>query len=203
MVNPLPSLATSWGPSAPSEMMVLLKSSTVLPNSILRTTNAVRPTKKPKKPIQAEKRWTAGFSIIAATFPPSLCRREIKVNVIWKRMEKPKAIAMNAGELGGGGERVSCRAVFEVEFKERTERSYTGESDAPVQFTSAALFGREQEPSAPRNILGPSTLDAFSCVKAGDGETVSNETRSFSISTGARKAKSDNRMAVRERIGAK
>lgn len=88
-----------------------------------------------------------------------------------------------------------------------------------MQFTSAALFGREQEPgarqcmvrnnskvfipSAPRNILGPSTLVACSCVKAVDGETVSNETRSFSISTGARKAKSDNRMAVRERIGAK
>lgn len=60
----------------------------------------------------------AGLSIIAATLPPSLCRREIKVKVIWKRMEKPKAIAMNAGELGGGGERVSRRA-----FEERTERS--------------------------------------------------------------------------------
>lgn len=58
-------------------------------------------------------------------------------------------------------------------------------------------------PSAPRNMLGPSTLDAFNCVKAVDGETVSNETRSLSISTGARKAKSDSRMAVRERIGAK
>jgi len=72
-------------------------------------------------------------------------------------MEKDNATAMNAGELGGGAERVSCRA-----FEERTERSYEGERDVVVQLILAAFSDREQEPRAPKKILGPSTLVALS-----------------------------------------
>jgi len=116
------------------------------------------------------------------------------VNVIKNKMENAKDMAMNAGVPEGGAERVSNGAE-----EGRTERSYTGESDAIVQLTAAASSVLEQEPRAPRNTLGPSTLEPFVVA----GETVSNETRSLSITTGARKAKSESRIAVAESSGAK
>jgi hypothetical protein len=60
-------------------------------------------------------------------------------------------------------------------------------------------------PRAPKKRLGPSIPfdDPRGCVKAEDGVTESNETRSWSITAGAKNANRDKRMAVKERMGAR
>jgi len=75
------------------------------------------------------------------------------VNVKRKKNRIVNAIdtAMKAGVVAAGAESKSRAS------EGRTSRSYAGLIEAGVQFTAAALLGRSQEPSAPRNTLGPST----------------------------------------------
>jgi len=69
-----------------------------------------------------------------------------------KRMENDSATAMKAGVLWVGADKRRLG-----DFGGSAERSYTGDIVEMVQLTFPALFRREQEPSAPRKRLGPST----------------------------------------------
>lgn len=57
---------------------------------------------KPRTPIQAETRWTRGFSSAAEAPSPILCRNDVKVNAKKKSPEKDKATAMKTGVDGPG-----------------------------------------------------------------------------------------------------
>jgi len=57
---------------------------------------------KPRTPIQAETRWTRGFSSAAEALSPILCRNDVKVNAKKKRTEKDNATAMKTGVDGPG-----------------------------------------------------------------------------------------------------
>lgn len=64
-------------------------------------------------------------------------------------------------------------------------------------------YSSDALPSAPRNILGPSTLVVWVENNAFEGVTVRSATRSCSITTGARKANSDKSTAVNASKGAR
>lgn len=59
---------------------------------------------KPRTPIQAEARWTKGFSNTAEALSPILCRNDMEVNKKKKSAEKDKATAMKTGVDGPGGD---------------------------------------------------------------------------------------------------
>lgn len=80
---------------------------------------------------------------------------------------------------------------------------YCGDIEVIVHVTSPSLFGREHDPNAPRNRLGPSPAEACGLVSAVDGLTVSNATWSWSMTEGARNEKSERNSAVNMSSGAR
>lgn len=56
----------------------------------------------PRRPIQAEIRWTIGLSNTPESFAPSFDRRQIIVNRMKKTIENPSETAMNAGVVAVG-----------------------------------------------------------------------------------------------------
>jgi len=108
-------------------------------------------------------------------------------------------MAMNAGVADVGAERRRFGAP-----EGKTDRSYTGSRTADVQLRGESLFGREQEPNAPKRTVGPSTfVDPPGCFSDVDGVTESKETWLLNTSTGEMNAKRDRSNAVRERRGAR
>jgi len=186
------------GPLWPSDTMKSLKSWTALPNHIRIIAKAVSPIMKPRTPIQAETRWTRGFSSAAEAPSPILCRNVVKVNAKKKRVEKDKATAMKTGVDGPGPDNNR-----EGAFPGRTVRLYEEDTVGDVQFRPAELWGREHDPSAPRKTLGPSTFVVWFEDNAVEGVTVRSATRSCNSTTGARNEKSDRSRAVNASKGAR
>lgn len=153
---------------------------------------------KPRTPIQAEIRWIMGFSKVADTLSPILCRKDVNVNVKKNNAEKDSATAMKTGVDGAGGD--SNKAGT---FPGKTLRLYDGDTDGSVQFRLAEFVRREHDPSTPRNTLGPSTFVTWTEVKLVEGVTVSKARRSCSNTTGARNVKSDKSTAVNASRGAR
>ena len=77
------------------------------------------------------------------------------------------------------------------------------EHDPAVVLIQCILGIRATLPSAPRNMLGPSTLVAWVENNAFEGVTVRSATRSCSITTGARNANSVKSTAVNASKGAR
>ena len=69
------------------------------------------PIMKPRNPIQADVRWTRGFSSAADALSPILCRSEVKAKVKKNRAEKDKATAINTGVDGAGGDSSNAGAL--------------------------------------------------------------------------------------------
>jgi len=111
----------------------------------------VTPMKKLKKPIHALRRCSIGFSSVAFSFPGSLCRRDIKVNVTKNTIEKATAMETNAA-----GEPVGAESKSVGAFLGKTVVSYCGEMLGTVQLMGAELLLRAQEPRIPMKTLGPS-----------------------------------------------
>jgi hypothetical protein len=91
-----------------------------------------------------------------------------------KRIDNAIEMEINAGVVAVGAD----KRRFEP-LPGRTERLYTGETEASVQLMLAALFLFEHEPNNPIKTLGPSTpFDDPVRINAVDGTTVKSATRS-------------------------
>lgn len=152
--------------------MLALKSCTAFPNHILMIRKDVIPMRKPKNPIHADNCCTRGFCNIPESLPPILWRKEIKVKEMKKTIDSAIAMEIKAGVVAVGAD----RRRFEL-LPGRTVKSYTGETEAPVQLVLAALFPFEQEPNSPIKTLGPSTpFEDPVWINAVDGTTVKSAT---------------------------
>jgi len=172
-VNPLPTDATRSGASEPDCRRAMLKSSTDLPNQMRRMRKDVKPVMNPKTPNHATPLWKVGLSRRAPIFPGSFDRKDRRVKRTTKNVLRTKEIAMKAGVAEVGAERRRFGASLG-----RTDKSYTGSSTVDVQLRGASLFGREQDPSAPKRTVGPSIFEEPppGCFSDVDGVTESKET---------------------------
>jgi len=177
--------------------ILALKSWTAFPNHMRIIRKDVTPMRKLKKPSQADIRCTIGFSRAVFNFGAILWRKEIRVNRTKNTKENATATEMNAAGDPAGGESNRVGA-----FPGKTERSYTGEALGNVQLTGAALLLFAHEPRTPMKMLGPSIdFEAWGCIKAVDGITVSRATWSCRSKLGANRAKRVRKMAVRANNG--
>jgi len=113
-------------------------------------------------------------------------------------VERAIAIAMNTGVVAAGAVRRSGESFGS------TDKSKVGATEDEVHVTGALLFEREQDPSAPKKTVGPSTpSDDEEFVSCSDGDTTSRATLLWRTITGAVYAKRIRSQEVKARTGAR